>query len=186
MVSTADKEVRSQYTNGNGVPHSLELLSPNDALAAAGPDVRCLTSMEVNSSNEALQRRWIATEDEQDFQHFSVNFMAGQDLVYMNTPVTLTSGLNAYTVRIHPTPMTGEFVIEELYSAQVAVRVWTAPSSVWYLANSGRMPLSVETLLTYSLPDLPNNIKNRWKMNNFVDVDPGHRREIDAGPMGHF
>ena len=180
VVSTSDKELFPQYPNSNGVAHSLELLSPNEALANTS-DVRYLTSLEVNSANEAQHCKWIATQDEQDLQYFSVNFMSGQ--VYLNVPVTLTSGLNAYTVRVHPTPTTGEFLIEELYSTQAWVRAWSAPSEVWYLSNSGRMPLAIETSVTYSLPDLAFNPKFRWKFFNFVDIDPGHRRVIEPDPM---
>ena len=157
-----------------------KLYSPNETLATAGPNDRFLTSLTVNSSNEAAHLKWIATEDEQDFQNYSVIFVAGQ--MYMNVPITLTNDLNVYTVRVIPTLTTSEFDIEELYTAQYAIHACSAPTSVWHLANSVRMPLVIEFPSTYQLAEISNFNKYRWKFNNFVHVDPGHRREIQPTP----
>lgn len=188
-VSTASSEILPQYhrneESSTQPVFNLQLIQPGTHLGVISPTQRYLSCLETHSA-EIHALSWFTFDDGQySNPHFSTLIVEGK--TYVNRLITLVSGISEYNIRILPAleSRPGEHVIEEvsftdsLPSFVTSTRVWTAPSDVWYLSNSGRFPLNIEFIDHYGMPDISINPKHRWTLQSVESIDPGHRRRLE-------
>ena len=191
VLGTNAKEIFPQYTNGNGEELPLQLYRPNSELSQVAPNSRFLSNTHVHS-NDLSRFKFKAYH--YMFSQSTVTIVNGQ--AYLNVATMFrddTNPLNdGYLLRILRTVNSGQYFIEEIrynipldpqeITFETAI-AWTAPTPVWYLANQGRMPLSIEFLTNYDIATASMHSKNLWTLGPFVD--PGHRRDLDQTQCGN-
>lgn len=99
-----------------------------------------------------------------------------------------SSSGNAFTVRVIPTLVDDEYLLEEVTNTFSETRLLTAPGTVW---ENSRMPMELQQTdmvqigsgLTpaYTAAHMMIYGKSRWKIGTFSD--PGHRRNLSVDPL---